>query len=137
MNNPNVRPKALIVNSPINDYSVVDRPNTEQLPAFGLAYIATELEAAGHNVGIVDAEVNALSPEEAANVINQAGPEWVGMNLLTPTYELAARIAENLDPHIKLIAGAAHAKAVPEKVLRDPRFEKLEGLALEDGEVIM
>lgn len=137
LNNPNSKPKVLLVNSPINDYGRIKRPDTEQLPAFGLAYIATELEAAGHNVGLVDAEVHALSPEKAAAVINDAAPEYVGINLLTPTYELASRIVANLSPQIKIISGGAHAKALPERVLRDPRWNNLLGLALEDGEIIM
>ena len=132
------KPDVLLVNSPINDYEHIQRPITEQLPAFGLAYMATELEHAGHKVGLLDAEFNALSPDKAAEAINKAQPKWVGINLLTPTYDLAARIVEGIDNNINVVAGGAHAKAVPERVLRDERFgKKLKGLALEDGEIIL
>lgn len=87
----NSRPDLILINSPINDYSQLNRPDTEQLPAFGLAYIATECESAGFNVGVLDVETLAMSPEDAARVLNEIRPKWVGINLLTPTYALAKR----------------------------------------------
>jgi radical SAM superfamily enzyme YgiQ (UPF0313 family) len=132
------RPDLLLVNSPINDYTNVVRPDTEQLPAFGLAHIATECERAGFNVGVVDAEAHALSPEIAAQVINKANPRFVGINMLTPTFPLARRILANLNRDIPIAAGGAHAKAMPERILRDVEIGgRIITLALEDGEYIM
>jgi anaerobic magnesium-protoporphyrin IX monomethyl ester cyclase len=135
---PGQRPDLVLINSPINDYNRIPRPDTEELPAFGLAYIATESERAGFNVGLLDAETLALSPEETAKIINNTNPKWVGINMLTPTYQLARRIVVNIKPEIPLIAGAAHAKALPEKVLRDPLIgDRIKVIALEDGEYIV
>jgi radical SAM superfamily enzyme YgiQ (UPF0313 family) len=134
---PNSRPDIVLVNSPINDYKRIPKPDTEELPAFGLAHIATECEAAGFNVGVLDAETLALTPEETAKTLNEVNPKWVGINMLTPTYSLARRIVVNLREDIPVIAGAAHAKALPEKVLRDPLIgEKIKVISLEDGEFI-
>lgn len=131
-------PDVLLVNSPINDYGEVRRPDTEQLPSAGLAQIATELEGAGYRVGLLDAETHALAPSQVAEIVNEAHPKWMGINLLTPTFDLAARIVSGVDDGINVIAGGAHAKALPERVLRDERFgKKLKGLALEDGEYII
>lgn len=138
LKDPNARPDLLLVNSPINDYTDVKRPDTEQLPAFGLAHIATECEAAGFNVGVVDAESHALSPEMTAAIINDADPKFVGINMLTPTFPLAKRIISNTRPDLPIVAGGAHAKAMPERVLRDPDIgSRITTLALEDGEYIM
>lgn len=135
---PDSRPDLILVNSPINDYTNLKRPETEQLPAFGLAYIATEVEKAGFNVGLLDVEVHALSPERATEILNQLNPRWVGINMLTPTFPLARRILAGLSPQIQVAAGAAHAKAMPEKVLRDPVIDgRISAIALEDGEYIM
>lgn len=132
------KPDLLLVNSPINDYTNVSRPDTEQLPAFGLAHIATECEKAGYNVGVVDAEAQALSPERTAQVINELNPRYVGINMLTPTYPLAKRILSNLNRDIPVAAGGAHAKAMPERILRDVEIGgRIITLALEDGEYIM
>lgn len=135
---PTRRPDLILINSPINDYNRIPKPDTEELPAFGLVYIATECEAAGFNVGILDAENLALSPEHAAKIVNESNPRWVGINILTPTYYLARRILANLHPEIPIIAGAAHAKALPEKVLRDSLVgNRIKLIALEDGEYIV
>ncbi len=135
---PQQKPDLILVNSPINDYKKIPKPDTEELPAFGLAHIATESEAAGFNVGVLDAETLAMTPEQTAKVINEAHPKWVGINMLTPTYHLAKRILVNLDDDIPVIAGAAHAKALPEQILRDPAIgDKIKLIALEDGEYIV
>lgn len=138
LSEPNQRPDLVLVNSPINDYTDVKRPDTEQLPAFGLAHIATECEKAGFNVGLLDAETLALAPEEAARIINLANPRWIGINMLTPTYPLAKRILIGVNPNIPVAAGAAHVKAMPEQILRDSEIGKrIVVVALEDGEFIM
>ncbi len=135
---PQQKADLILVNSPINDYTNINRPDTEELPAFGLAYIATECERVGYNVGVLDVETQALSPETAARILNEANPRWIGINLLTPTYSLAKRILKNVNPSIAVAVGAAHAKALPEKVLRDPDIgRKIKVLALEDGEYVM
>lgn len=135
---PEQRPDLILVNSPINDYTRIPKPDTEELPAFGLAHIATECEVAGFNVGVLDAETLAMTPEQTAKVINRVKPKWVGVNMLTPTFSLARRIVANIDSDIPVIAGAAHAKAMPEQVLRDPVIgKKIKAIALEDGEYIV
>lgn len=132
------KPDLVLINSPINDYNKIPKPDTEELPAFGLAYIATECEAAGFNVGVLDAEVLALSPEQTAKIINEVNPRWVGINMLTPTYYLTRRILANLNPDIPIITGGAHAKALPEKVLRDSLIgHRIKLIVLEDGEYIV
>lgn len=135
---PKQRPDLVLINSPINDYTNVERPDTEQLPAFGLAHIATECENAGFNVGLLDAETLALGPEEAARIINLANPRWIGINMLTPTFPLAKRILMSANEDIPVAVGAAHVKARPEQILRDPKIGKrIVAVALEDGEFIM
>jgi radical SAM superfamily enzyme YgiQ (UPF0313 family) len=56
------------------------------------------------------------------------------MNLLAPTYELSARIAAGLDPEIALMVGGHHAKAMPQRILADPRMARLSALVLGEGE---
>lgn len=138
LKDPSQRPDLILINSPINDYNKIPKPDTEELPAFGLAYIATECEASGFNVGVLDAESLALSPEQTAKIINKVNPRWVGINMLTPTYYLARRILANLNPDISIIVGGAHAKALPEKVLRDSLIgHRIKLVVLEDGEYIV
>lgn len=134
---PNDKPDLILVNSPIRDYTDEKRYETEQLPAIGLGYIATVCENAGFNVGLLDVEVHGLSPEKAADIINSANPRWVGVNILTPTYPLAKRIIANINREIRIEVGAAHSKALPEKILKDSEIgNKIDLIVLEDGELI-
>ncbi len=125
---------ALFVNAPLRDYSLRPRVNDYTLPVLGLGYIATYAAHAGFNVGVLDAETHGLGVDQALATINAARPRWVGMNLLAPTYELSARIAADLDPGISLMVGGHHAKAMPQRILADPRMSNLTALVLGEGE---
>ncbi|MFJ9585332.1 B12-binding domain-containing radical SAM protein [Streptomyces acidicola] len=126
---------ALFVNAPLRDYSMRPRTNDYTLPVLGMAYIATYAQRCGFNVGVLDAEAHGLGIEETAQIVNQAAPRWAGMNLLAPTYEMSARIAAHLDPEIALMVGGHHAKAMPDRILADPRMRNLRGLVLGEGEL--
>ncbi|MEO3923023.1 radical SAM protein [Micromonosporaceae bacterium B7E4] len=124
----------LFVNAPLRDYSVRPRVSDNTLPVLGMAYIATYAAQKGHNVGVIDAEAHGLGLDETAALINAASPRWVGFNLLAPTYEMSARIAEHLDPAIRVMLGGHHAKAMPAEILGDPRFARTDALVIGEGE---
>ncbi|MGW0844170.1 B12-binding domain-containing radical SAM protein [Streptomyces sp. NPDC002787] len=126
---------ALFVNAPLRDYTRRPRTNDYTLPVLGMAYIATYAQQAGFNVGVLDAEAHGLGIEETAKLVNEAAPRWGAMNLLAPTYEMSARIAAQLSPDIALMVGGHHAKAMPDRVLADPRMANLRALVLGEGEL--
>ncbi|MER5853816.1 radical SAM protein [Streptomyces sp. NPDC002012] len=126
---------ALFVNAPLRDYDQRPRTNDYTLPVLGMAYIATYAQKAGFNVGVLDAEAHGLGIVETAELVNAARPRWAAMNLLAPTYEMSARIAANLDPDVALMVGGHHAKAMPDRVLADPRMTNLRALVLGEGEL--
>ncbi|CAL9296950.1 B12-binding domain-containing radical SAM protein [Streptomyces sp. SudanB25_2051] len=125
---------ALFVNAPLRDYSLRPRTNDYTLPVLGMAYIATYAQQAGFNVGVLDAEAHGLGVDDTARLINTVRPRWVGMNLLAPTYEMSARIAAGLDPGIALMVGGHHARAMPARILDDPRMVNLQALVIGEGE---
>ncbi|MFF7191310.1 cobalamin-dependent protein [Streptomyces sp. NPDC008222] len=111
------------------------RTNDYTLPVLGMAYIATYAQQCGFNVGVLDAEAHGLGIEATARIANEAAPRWAAMNLLAPTYAMSARIAALLDPGIALMVGGHHAKAMPDRVLADPRMRHLRALVLGEGEL--
>lgn len=126
---------ALFVNAPLRDYGLRPRTNDYTLPVLGMAYIATYAqEVGGFNVGVLDAEAHGLGIAETARLINRVRPRWVGMNLLAPTYEMSARIADALDPGIALMVGGHHARAMPARVLDDTRMRNLRALVIGEAE---
>lgn len=127
---------ALFVNAPLRDYDQRPRTNDYTLPVLGMAYIATYAQkAGGFNVGVLDAEAHGLGITETAKTVNEARPRWAAMNLLAPTYEMSARIAAAVDPDIALMVGGHHAKAMPDRILADPRMANLRALVLGEGEL--
>jgi len=124
----------LLVNTPLRDYALRPRLTDYTLPVIGMGYIATYAAQAGYNVGVLDAEAHGLGVDQTIRIVNDAAPRWVGMNLLAPTYELAARIAAGLDHGTHLMVGGHHAKATPETVLADPRMSRLAALVIGEGE---
>ncbi|MGH1554232.1 cobalamin-dependent protein [Streptomyces sp. L7] len=126
---------ALFINAPLRDYTLRPRTNDYTLPVLGMAYIATHAQEQGFNVGVLDAEAHGLGIEEAAGIVNAAAPRWAAMNLLAPTYEMSAKVAAQLDPDIDLMVGGHHAKAMPDRILNDPRLRRLRALVLGEGEL--
>ncbi|WP_336159916.1 B12-binding domain-containing radical SAM protein [Amycolatopsis sp. VC5-11] len=124
----------LFVNAPLRDYDERPRVNDFTLPALGMAYIATYAAAQGFNVGVLDAEAHGLGVEQTARLVNAAAPRWAGFNLLAPTYEISARIAERLDPGIMLMLGGHQAKAMPAEILLDQRMNQCEALVIGEAE---
>ncbi|MFC4009617.1 B12-binding domain-containing radical SAM protein [Nonomuraea purpurea] len=124
----------LLVNAPLRDYRIRPRVNDYTLPVLGMAYIATYAATRGYRVGVLDAEAAGLPVDETIALINQAHPRWAGFNLLAPTYELTATIVAALDPDIRIMAGGHHAKAMPQRILTDPRMTRCDALILGEAE---
>jgi len=124
----------VLVNAPLRDYALRPRVNDFTLPVLGMGYIATYAAAAGFNVGVVDGEALGLGVAGTQGLINALMPRWVGFNLLAPTYEISATIADGLAPEIDVMVGGHQAKAMPNEVIRDRRFSRLAALVLGEGE---
>lgn len=124
----------LLVQAPLRDYSERPRVNDFTLPVLGMAYIATAAAARGYNCAVLDAEAHGLGIDQSAAIVNDLAPRWAGLNLLAPTYELSARIAAGLHPDIKLLLGGHHAKALPARILTDPRMARCQAMVIGEGE---
>lgn len=125
---------AIFVNAPLRDYSVRRRINDVTLPVLGMAYIATYAQKRDFNVGVIDAEALGLTVEEVVVALNCVVPRWVGFNLLAPTFEMSARIADKLNDTVKVMLGGPHAIAMPYETLADSRFRLCEALVLGEAE---
>ncbi|GAA2407484.1 radical SAM protein [Actinomadura vinacea] len=131
---PNRPLDCVFINAPLRDYAERPRVNDYTLPVLGMAYIATYATAHGFNVAILDAEAHGLPVADVITLVNRLEPRWVGLNLLAPTYELSAHIAAHLDPAIQIMAGGHHAKAMPTRILSDPRMRRCAALVLGEAE---
>jgi radical SAM superfamily enzyme YgiQ (UPF0313 family) len=124
----------LFINAPLRDYAARPRVNDYTLPVLGMAYIATYAAQNGFNVGILDAEAHGLPVGDVVRVVADLAPRWAGFNLLAPTYEISAQIADQLDPAVMVMVGGHHAKAMPAEILADPRMRHCKALVLGEAE---
>lgn len=109
----------ILINSPLRNYDLSQRPNYTVLPPLGLGYIATESSVKGHNVGLLDAEYHTVGITEIAKAVNNLRPRYIGINMLTPTRELVMQFATAIDPDLTLVVGGPHATALPKRSLNE------------------
>ncbi len=64
------------------------------LPPLGIAYIASSLRAAGHDVQIIDAIVELLDAEQVLEKIKRFDTQIVGVTAMTPTFQGAQEAAQ-------------------------------------------
>lgn len=125
---------AIFVNTPLYNYDLRSKRHNFTLPVLGLGYIATVAAHSDLNVGVLDGEAYGLGFSAIASEINRLGPEWVGFNLLAPTFAHTIAILQLLDPAIKVMLGGHHAKALPEVILADSKLPRIDALILGEAE---
>ena len=113
--------KITFVNSPLQDYEKVEKKEYYTTPPIGLGYLATITQNLGHNVNLIDAEALGLSLEQSVNEVISQSPDLVGINLITPTFNLSKQIIQRIKqkrPKTKIIVGGTHATINPEQSLK-------------------
>ncbi len=101
---------------------------------FGLAYIASVLRDAGHDIHIVDMEGNDLSVRDAVEQIVDIKPDIAGFGGMVTRYRIVKDIATGLRsalPDVFMIAGNSGATTVPELYLKNCL---LDAVVLGEGE---
>lgn len=125
---------AIFVNTPLHNYDLRPKRHEFTLPVLGLGYIATVAAHGDLNVGVLDGEAHGLGFSAIASEINRQAPEWVGFNLLAPTFAHTIAILQLLDPAIRVMLGGHHAKALPEAILAETKLPRIDALILGEAE---
>jgi radical SAM superfamily enzyme YgiQ (UPF0313 family) len=108
-----------------------------ELPMLGLAYIAAALRDQGHEVRIIDYEVNDWPMDRVGPDIASFGPEVVGMTAYITNMQrcaAVARIAKQVDPRITVILGGPQVSIFPEEGFASPHVDMV---VLSEGEVVI
>ena len=124
--------KILLLNMPVkfNSWQNLEMP-------LGIAYIASELEKHGHNVEIIDYEVEPFGKIEFQNILNSSKPEVIGVSFRSSSYASAKNICSLIrqtNPDIKIALGGHHATAFPEDTLKDMNVDFI---IRQEGEYVM
>jgi len=108
-----------------------------QAPPLGLAYIASFLRQAGHDVAILDMRHGGHSREQLMDEVAAFEPGVVGMGLYTVTVPVAEEVSQLIKawrPSTQIVVGGPHPAGAPEECARNPHFDFA---AVGEGEVMM
>ncbi len=108
-----------------------------ELPMLGLAYIAAALRDQGHEVKVIDYEVERLPMSRVEPDIRAFAPDVVGMTAYITSMRrcaAVAKIVKRVDPAITVIIGGPQVSVFPEEAFNAPDFDMI---VLSEGEYII
>lgn len=94
-------------------------------PPLNLAILASLAESQGHEVQIIDAQVEGLSQEDLVDQTSVFKPDVVGITSTTPFFHIAVQLASTLKsrlPDITTVIGGHHITVAKEKAF-DKAFD--------------
>lgn len=118
--------KVLLVNTPIDRADILGEFDSIYadliMVPIGLAYLATSLREAGHEVRILDQYAECLSLREIFGLVQDFRPGLIGYGATTPNYHSAIGLLREVRatfPEIKTVMGGQHPSIFPELVLHN------------------
>jgi len=104
----------------------------------GLAYLAANLERAGHDVSILDAPALEIQNDGICANVGKNGYDLVGVTMLTPMYHRSVgvvRAVKHRFPDICIVVGGPHPTILPVETLNEN--QEIEFVVIGEGEVIL
>jgi anaerobic magnesium-protoporphyrin IX monomethyl ester cyclase len=108
-----------------------------ELPMLGLAFIAASLRDQGHEVKVIDYEVNRWPMSKVAEDIKAYRPDVVGMTAYITNMLRCSKVAEvakRADPDITVVIGGPQVTIFPEEAFTSPYFDMI---VLSEGEIVV
>lgn len=88
-------------------------------PPLNLAYLAAEAEDIGHNVKIIDGQIENISLERMIDQTQSFKPDIIGITATTPFYHIASNLANGLKERmndVPIVIGGPHVTVLREDV---------------------
>lgn len=126
--------KFLLLNSPIFWDSIKEKE--QYLSPLGLGHIATYLEKAGIGVELIDCVKERKAVLDIVALINEAHPDYVGINIFTQNYDMVKYIIENIDTDCECFVGGQAVKSIFEDILQWKVKNRL-NIIIGEGEFII
>lgn len=90
-------------------------------PSIGIAYIASVLRNAGHEVSITDAYALQLSQDDIMQLLKKQNIELLGISCLSSSFDIITGICKTVRekfPAIKIVCGNLHASLFADEMLK-------------------
>jgi len=91
-----------------------------RFPGLGIAYVASSLRAAGHEIELLDGKLDELTVDDIVARVRDGCPGLVGVTCMTVEYPRAVEIARRIKvdrPDVPIVVGGAHVNAVGAQAL--------------------
>jgi len=118
--------KILLVNPPAVEvygkYKAAAKAGAQPQMPLGICYIAAVLEKAGHDVTLIDCDIDNLSITDLANLIKKTKPSIVGVTATTPVFPSAKKLIELIkkeNEDIITVLGGFHVTALPIETMQN------------------
>jgi len=92
----------------------------------GIAYVASSLRAAGHEVDMLDGKLAHLTVGDIVQRVRDGRPDLVGITCMTVEYPRAVQIAAGIKhdrADLPIVVGGAHVNAVGRQALEEGPFD--------------
>ena len=93
-----------------------------RFPALGIAYVASSLRAAGHEIEMLDGKLAHLTVDDIVAKVRGGRPDLVGITCMTVEYPRAVEIARRIKhdrADVPVVVGGAHVNAVGRQALEE------------------
>ena len=108
--------KILLINSPLLEEA--QESVIFDLPPFGLAYIATQLEYSGYQVILVDSINENLGIDDILNKINKYKPQFIGLNIFSVNINIVKKIVKGITIDTNIVIGGKVVEHIFSDVLQ-------------------
>ncbi len=117
---------------PLSDYD----KHWARFPVLGLAYVASALRRAGHQVSLLDGKLGALGAAAIRDRVAILAPDLVGITCMTVEYPEACRLAKLIKDvaQVPIVIGGAHVNAVGVRALEE--CSALDFACIDEGEAL-
>lgn len=116
--------KIVLLNPPFlevyGQYKEAAKKGAQPQMPLGICYIAAVLESLGHEVILIDADVEEMSSLDVVEKVCQLKPAILGITVTTPIYASARMIMEKvkeINPQIVTVLGGFHITALPKRTM--------------------
>lgn len=92
----------------------------------GLGYISSYMKSKGHDVLILDPEMQGITEDGLYDIINREDPGIIGLSSVTPNFSLACRMAKKIKSvsDAVIVYGGIHASTFSDRIIQNhPEFD--------------
>lgn len=104
----------VLINTPLDLYASGSSPKYDTIFPFGLLILSEIAKSLGFSSIVIDGEAARLSIQEITAYVKKVRPIIVGINLLSPTIDIASRIVKQIsEDGLIVVGGGPHATFEP------------------------